>query len=233
MFKRTCFILSFVTLTSVFALALPALAQTSAQPDELQAVYACKSIASAEDRLACYDRSVGRFEAAEKRGELVTVSKKAIEKVERDAFGFNIPSLPSLGNIFGSKNKTPESKEKTNALTAPVAQPETQKSDIKEAEVKPRPSSPTPPPAKPIKPEASKITKVNLDIRKTTEFGHKKTRFFMANGQVWEQTDGNKVRVPKVRNGTPNTANISKASLGSFFLRVNGKGTAIRVRRVR
>ena len=77
------------------------------------------------------------------------------------------------------------------------------------------------------------MTEVTLDIRKTTEFGHKKTRFFMANGQVWEQTDGNKVRIPKVRNEELNTADISKASLGSFFLRVNGKGAAIRVRRVR
>jgi len=55
----------------------------------------------------------------------------------------------------------------------------------------------------------------------------------MTNGQVWEQTDSIDVRIPKVRNGKSNTVKISKASLGSFFLRVNGKGSAIRVRRVR
>lgn len=210
---------------------IPVWAQSSTQPDELQAIYACKSITSPEKRLACYDSSVGRFEAAEKSGEVVTVSKTAIEKVERDAFGFNIPSLPSLGKIFGggdrsSKATTP--KKAKNALTDPV-----EPSPAKTAEVKPTPSSPAIPPAIISKPQASKVTEVTLDIRKTTEFGYKKTRFFMANGQVWEQTDGLKVRVPKVRNGNANKANISKASLGSFFLRVNGKGKAIRVRRVR
>ena len=55
----------------------------------------------------------------------------------------------------------------------------------------------------------------------------------MTNGQVWEQTDRTNVRIPKVRDGKTNNAEISKASLGSFFLRVNGKGSAIRVRRVR
>jgi len=74
---------------------------------------------------------------------------------------------------------------------------------------------------------------VVLTIRKTTEYGYKKTRFFFDNGQVWEQTDGSKIRIPKVRNSVANTAIISKASLGSFLLRVNGKGSAVRVRRVR
>jgi len=99
--------------------------------------------------------------------------------------------------------------------------------------LKPTPSTPTQTPLIPTKPKASKITDVTLDIRKTTEFGYKKTRFFMTNGQVWEQIDSTKVRVPKVRNGMVNTVEISKAALGSFLLRVNGKGVAIRVRRVR
>jgi len=106
--------LSFVTLDT------QALAQSSAKPDELQAIYACKTIEDAKKRLACYDSSVGRFEAAEKSGEVVTVSKTTIEKVERDAFGFNIPSLPSLGKIFGGGDKAGKRKKKKNALTDPV-----------------------------------------------------------------------------------------------------------------
>ena len=203
-------------------------AQSVALPDELQAIYACKSISSAQERLACYDNSVGRFEEAEKSGEVVTVTKTAIEKVERDAFGFNLPSLPSLGRIFGGNDKNEKSAskpEKENDLTAPVKQAEITKS--------PKETSPTKPPAAISKPKPSKISEVSLEIRKTAEFGHRKTRFFMTNGQVWEQTDGIKVRVPKVRNGKTNNAEISKASMGSFFLRVNGKGSAIRVRRVR
>lgn len=214
-----------IIITTIF-LRNPAQAQSATLPDELQAIYSCKSISNAQERLACYDNSVGRFEEAEKSGEVVTVSKTAIEKVERDAFGFNLPSLPSLGKLFGDNDKSktkPPKAQKENDLTAPV----------KQAERPQAVKSPRKPPALIEKPAPSKVTEVTLDIRKTTEFGHKKTRFFMANGQVWEQTDGNKVRIPKVRNEELNTADISKASLGSFFLRVNGKGNAIRVRRVR
>ena len=208
---------------SATLLSSTAQAQSAAQPDELQAIYACKSISNPQERLACYDNSVGRFEAAEKSGEVVTVSKTAIEEVERDSFGFNIPSLKSLGGIFGGK-KAPKTKTaKSNDLTDPV----------REAAVTITPETPFAPPALKPKPKASDIKDVSLEIRKTTEFGYKKTRFFMTNGQVWEQTDGAKVRIPKVRNGNANTADISKASLGSFLLRVNGKGAAIRVRRVR
>jgi len=216
------------------AIALPltivsmssASAQSAVQPDELKAVYACKSISNAQERLACYDSSVGRFEAAQKSGEVVTVSKTAIERVERDAFGFNLPSLPSLGRMFGNNNKDktkPSKSAKENDLTAPVKQasrPTTAKSSKK-------------PPVTNERPTPSNVTEVSLEIRKTTEFGYKKTRFFMANGQVWEQVNSKSIRIPKTRGDKVNIANISKASLGSFFLRVNGTGSATRVRRVR
>lgn len=203
-----------------------AFAQSAKKPNELQAIYACKSITDAQKRLACYDASVGRFEAAEKSGEVVTISKTAIEEVKRDAFGFNLPSLPSLGKIFGGNDKSetkPMKAARENDLTAPVKEAErtrTAKSPLKPATLNKNSTTST-------------VTEVTLDIRKTTEFGYKKTRFFMTNGQVWEQTDGTKIRIPKVRNEIANTAKISKASLGSFFLRINGKGSAIRVRRVR
>ena len=176
-------------------------AQSVALPDELQAIYTCKSISSAQERLACYDNSVGRFEEAEKNGEVVTVSKTAIENVEREAFGFNLPSLPSLGRIFGgnsTSNDKPKKVEKENDLTAPV----------KQAERVTSPPSSLKPPALNPPPEPKETNEVSLDIRKTTEFGYNKTRFFMANGQVWEQTDRTNVRIPKVRDGKTNNAEI-------------------------
>ena len=210
-------------------LSLPQLsnAQTANGPDELKAIYACKGMADSSLRLACYDQAVGRFEAAQNSGDVIAVSKTQVEAVEKEAFGFNIPSLPSLGGLFGGSKKKAQT-SKTNPLTAPVTQSET-----KTAELPSKTTEPTPPPALKSKPEPSNIKSVSLDISKTTEFGYKKTRFFFSNNQVWEQVDGTKVRIPKVRNGKPNTAKISKAALGSFILRINGKGSAIRVRRVR
>lgn len=220
-------VLPFCLITAFAAMfaCTPAHAQSQALPDELQAVYACKSISQADKRLACYDRTVGRFEKAEKSGEVVTVSKSAIEKVERDAFGFNIPSLPSLGRLFGGgrsteKNEMPDG---NNILTAPVK--EVSRDDAARKPVKP--------PVINNKPQASAVTDVSLELRKVTEFGYKKKRFFMTNGQVWEQIGTAKVRIPKIKNGKANTVEIRKAAVGSFLLQINGKGSAIRVKRVR
>jgi len=55
----------------------------------------------------------------------------------------------------------------------------------------------------------------------------------MTNGQVWEQIDNTRVKIPKAEDNKVNTALISKGAIGSFLLRVNSRGVAIRVRRVR
>ena len=81
-------------------------AQVGETPDELIAIYKCKSIEKPEIRLECYDNAVERFEKADNDGELVTVSKSKIQNVEREAFGFNIPSLSSINRIFGLKEKS-------------------------------------------------------------------------------------------------------------------------------
>ena len=99
-----------------------ALAQVGETPDELIAIYKCKSIEKPEIRLECYDNAVERFEKADNDGEFVTVSKAKIQNVEREAFGFNIPSLSSINRIFGLKEKseidavTAEIKDKNNYL---------------------------------------------------------------------------------------------------------------------
>ncbi len=83
----------FIFVFALFAsLTAPALAQSASTKD----VYACKAIATASERLACYDAAVGRLEAAEKSGDVTTVSRADVEKVKRESFGFKIPSLPSI-----------------------------------------------------------------------------------------------------------------------------------------
>ena len=56
--------------------------------------------------------------------------------------------------------------------------------------------------------------------------------FCLRNGQIWQQSDNRKLFKPN--DFTPGSANaaVSKASLGSFLLRVNDRGTAIRVKYV-
>ena len=70
-------------------------AKQSASP--LDGVYACQSIDNADQRLACFDQAVVRLHTAESNKELVAIDAKAAKKLKREAFGFNLPSLPKLG----------------------------------------------------------------------------------------------------------------------------------------
>ena len=119
-------------------------AQVGETPDELIAIYKCKSIEKPEIRLECYDNAVERCEKDDNEGELVTVSKAKRQNVEREAFGFNIPSLSSINRIFGLKEKseidtvTAEISNK-NDLTASVKKTNTLKKSQKKKEKNMRP----------------------------------------------------------------------------------------------
>ena len=166
-------------------------------PREISNVFACRDITAADLRLACYDKAVGRLEIAQKSGDIVAIGKKDLEKIERESFGFNIPSLPKFNKLFGGLKDT----------TSGIGKKAFKSKGIENANAN-----------------------VILEINRTKEFGYNRTRFYFKNGQVWEQIDSKKVRVSKKK---PGNAHIRKAALGSYLLRVNGHGSAIRVRRVR
>ena len=70
-----------------------------------------------------------------------------------------------------------------------------------------------------------------LTIERTTTYGRDKyVRFFLANGEVWQQIDSGHFRLGK---GSPDKITIKKAALGSFRARVNDKAPSIRVRRLK
>jgi hypothetical protein len=95
--------------------ALPALAEDVSTSD----VYACKEIAADADRLACYDAAVGRLKAAEEAGEVKTFTRREVEEVKRDSFGFSIPSLPKLA--FGGKDESGNAKsDELKEVTFPI-----------------------------------------------------------------------------------------------------------------
>lgn len=202
---------------SMAVLSPDAIAQNSniEEANELSAVFACRSETDPMERLACYDSAVGQFEQAQNSGELITVSKSQIEEVERDSFGFSIPSLPKLGDLFGGG-----SKKSGNALTEPVSEKAVKSAKADNSNI----------PAE-IKP--TQVEEIAVNIRKVQEFGYKKNRFFLENGQVWEQTSTKRIRIPRASKSEPNVANIRKASLGSFLLQVNDSGAAVSVIRVR
>ena len=69
-----------------------------------------------------------------------------------------------------------------------------------------------------------------LRLSSAKKLGNKKYRFYTENGQVWDQIDATYVYIPKNQDVD---VVIKKGSLGSFKLRVNGKGSSIRVKRVK
>ena len=86
-------------------------------PGVLDQVYACASIAEEAPRLACYDGAVGRLREAQNTGNLLAVDRAQAEEVDRDAFGF---SLPSLGRLFGGGGSENASASSTPAARPPV-----------------------------------------------------------------------------------------------------------------
>ncbi|MEI4506878.1 hypothetical protein WBQ88_00870 [Sphingopyxis sp. CCNWLW253] len=84
-----------------FALAVPASAKDKtppAPPAQIRELYACRDIADASARLACFDREVGELSAADTAKEIVFTDKETAKKTRRGLFGF---SFPKLGGIFG------------------------------------------------------------------------------------------------------------------------------------
>lgn len=81
-------------------------------------VFACTSIEDALERVACYDAAVGRFKAAEDAGEVTVVAKAEVEEIQREAFGFNLPSLP---RFVASRSDSPE-ETKIETIEVPVSQ---------------------------------------------------------------------------------------------------------------
>lgn len=73
----------------------------------LETIYACSSIESDAERLACYDDAVGRTQTAQEAGEFTTVTRQEAEDVQRDTFGFSLPSLPrfNLPTFGGGSNR--------------------------------------------------------------------------------------------------------------------------------
>jgi hypothetical protein len=74
------------------------------RPEVLSRVVQCRSIASTEERLACYDREVAAMDQAQASGELVALDQSQVRRTRRSLFGLGVPGL----GIFGDDNEDEE-----------------------------------------------------------------------------------------------------------------------------
>ncbi|MCR9196630.1 MAG: hypothetical protein NXH88_17965 [Hyphomonas sp.] len=105
--------ISSIVIATGFCLTAPAWAQENVSTES---IYACASIETDAERLACYDAAVTQFRAAEEAGEVATISKSEIAELNRESFGFSLPSLPK--NILPKFGSSDESD--IDVLTEPV-----------------------------------------------------------------------------------------------------------------
>lgn len=103
-----------VFLVAIGAAPNPALAKDtkigSTLPAELQRLYDCRAMTDPVKKAECYDSAMDAFDTARQSGEIATVTRQEIEEVQRDSFGFNIPSLPKISSIFGGGDKDKKDK---------------------------------------------------------------------------------------------------------------------------
>jgi hypothetical protein len=224
-----------------------ALAQAS---DPVEGILACRSIENIEARLECFDAAAVTLATARETGDVLTVTREDVEAVERDSFGFSLPSLPRFRlPQFAQRSAERTMAERTHDALEGVDVTTTEDAtDTASAETvasagsdtSPAPATPASPPAE-AQPEHSVqilernedggVERIVMNIERTRVVGYNTTIFYMENGQVWRQIDSDRVRLP--RNSDTLTAEVRRGAMGSYLLRVNGGGRAIRVRRER
>ncbi len=187
-------------------------AEDMASSSALNDIYSCAAIEDDDKRLACFDRAVKSVKSAEETGDLVAVDKSQVQTLQREAFGFNLPSLPkfripTLVRLQAAKNNI------SDTAPANIAEKPTGSSQVLE------------------KTKTGEISKIMYTIAKIKKKANGKIVFYLENGQVWAQTNPKNIKIPRKIEGLK--AEIKKAAMGTYFLRINGKGSAIRVQRTR
>ena len=71
-------------------------------PAQVQRLMACRAIAAADQRLACYDREAAAVNQAIASNDLVMIDKERARAAGRSLFGF---SIPNFGGLFGNNNE--------------------------------------------------------------------------------------------------------------------------------
>ncbi|MEL6686092.1 MAG: hypothetical protein AAFP97_00550 [Pseudomonadota bacterium] len=185
----------------------------------LDAVYKCAQETDETKRLACFDAATKQLKSAEDSGDIVTVTREDVEEERRNSFGFATSTFSSMRNLFtgGASDSSEETGSSDNA---------TQLANT-------APSGTAPTPRRSVSNPLADLEILSASLVKTEEFGYQRTRFFLSNGQVWDQQEAGRFRVPRTSGGEQNTAEIRRGALGSYILQLNGEGKSIPVRRRR
>lgn len=98
MITRKCKLASYMFCAPVLLIGAPALAaekdsETMAPPAIYTDLIACKSIADASQRLACFDAKVAALETAQASNEVIIADREQVREARRSVFGLSLPRI--------------------------------------------------------------------------------------------------------------------------------------------
>ena len=88
----------------------------ASRPQVLTRVLDCRTVQTAAERLACYDREVAAFAAAEAAQDLVVYDREQMRRTRRSLFGIPLPSLA----IFGGGNDGKDESEDVSQIETTI-----------------------------------------------------------------------------------------------------------------
>ncbi|PWE16979.1 hypothetical protein DDZ18_09735 [Marinicauda salina] len=184
------------------AASAAAAAQDLEESPTVEALLACRDIADDAERAACLDTQVAAFADAVDSGRLVIVERERVTAVERDSFGISLPSLPGLSGIFARGDGESETVEVQDDGVELVRDRSG---------------------------EIDELRHLPVDSVRRTRRGDLVVT--LENGQVWRQLDSTRIPVPRGSRLDGLTAEIRRASLGSFMMTLSHNPRAFRARR--
>lgn len=231
----------------------PAFGQTTNAEAPLRAVVECRALEDSADRLACFDRTSAVLESSLDTGAVLAVTREDVDTAERDSFGLSLPNIGALARSLTSPGQnealadlSPETADAAvtadNTETADTIETaDAQSTQTAQASAEPQTREEVLARADTLAASRSGVEvqergrdgraiKVIMEIERYQEFNYQQGRFYMTNGQVWEQTRAQSHRMPS--RGVAH-AHIRRTSTGIHLLRINDRGTAIQVRRTR
>ena len=196
-------------LLSPVIFSAPAEAQDEYSP--LSPLFECREIPNDEDRLSCLDAAVDNLRGDTVSGEIVAVNRGQIEAAEEATFGLSIPglSLPdvprlSLPSLSGNAEDLIQAEE--SGVSADRVVTRDDEGNINRIE--------------------------NLAVESIDESPRGRVIVSLQNGQVWRQTDGRHVQLPRRMPDNEMSATIRSGVMGAYFMRLNNLSRWFSVERV-
>lgn len=172
-----------------------------AQSADLDALLACRTIEQDSARLACMDARLEELAGAIESRSIAVVDRERVRAVERDGFGLSMPGLGGLTEIFSGGSEQAEAETLEDGTE--IVYDDSGSID--------------------------EMRNVPVTVYETTRNGD--LLITLANGQVWQQIDTTRVRVPRSQRDDLR-ADIRGGALRSHFMTLSYGGRAFRARRI-